>query len=125
MNLSADTPAPASTVRPIGEASVATAPGGVRLSLTDFLDLGTLQEIQDSFTAVTRLVTTIRDATDQPITQQTDAESRDASDEMLEPSTRSSARSSLSSSPPSPATPGPSCAASPKRSAWPMNGSMT
>ncbi|MCC6683001.1 MAG: SpoIIE family protein phosphatase [Phycisphaeraceae bacterium] len=54
------------------------------LSLTDFLDLATLQEIQDSFSAVTRLATVIRDADDQPLTRRTDAESRDASDMVLD-----------------------------------------
>lgn len=59
-------------------------PSAPRLSLTDFLDLGTLQEIQDSFTAVTRLVTTIRDADGRPVVAPTDARSRALSDQLLQ-----------------------------------------
>lgn len=55
-----------------------------RLSLTDFLDVATLQEIQDSFTAVTRLATTIRDADGSPVTTPTDARQRALSDHLLE-----------------------------------------
>ncbi|MEX0653839.1 MAG: SpoIIE family protein phosphatase [Phycisphaeraceae bacterium] len=55
-----------------------------RLSLTDFLDLTTLQEIQDSFAAVTRLITSIRDAEGTPLTTPTDAAHRDQSDQWLD-----------------------------------------
>ena len=55
-----------------------------KLSLTDFLDVETLQEIQDSFTAVTRLSATILDAEGQPVTAPTDTRRRTASDRMLE-----------------------------------------
>lgn len=60
-----------------------STPSAPPLSLTDFLDVGTLQEIQDSFTAVTRLVTTIRDAEGRPVTTPTDARHRALSDRML------------------------------------------
>ncbi|MEM9295026.1 MAG: SpoIIE family protein phosphatase [Planctomycetota bacterium] len=52
--------------------------------LTDFVDLETLQEIQDSFSAVTRLATTIVDASGSAVTSPTDAERRAESDAMLE-----------------------------------------
>jgi len=77
-------PLPPTTDRPIGESTVGQPPSAPKLALTDFLDLATLQEIQDSFTAVTRLATTIRDADDVPVTRQTDAARRDRSDELLE-----------------------------------------
>ncbi|MEZ6191999.1 MAG: SpoIIE family protein phosphatase [Phycisphaerales bacterium] len=54
------------------------------LSLTQFVDLATLQEIQDSFTAVTGLTATIRDREGQQVTQETDAAKRRASDRVLE-----------------------------------------
>lgn len=65
----------------------ATANGngnGPRLSLTDFLDLRTLQEIQDGFSAVTHLWTVIADADGRPLTQPTDADTRQASDQVLD-----------------------------------------
>ena len=59
-------------------------PGAPPLSLVDFLDLETLQEIQDSFTALTRLRTSILDRQHEPVTNPTDAERRAVSDQMLE-----------------------------------------
>ncbi|MEO0966337.1 MAG: SpoIIE family protein phosphatase [Planctomycetota bacterium] len=70
-------PMPASTPASAG------ASGG-RLSLTDFLDLEALQEVQDSFAAVTRLATTIRDADGRPITTPTDAARRASADAIVE-----------------------------------------
>ena len=55
-----------------------------RLSLTQFLDLDTLQEIQDSFTAVTGLSTTIRNRDGSQITTDTDPEKQRASHLVLE-----------------------------------------
>ncbi len=54
-----------------------------RLSLTDFLDLETLQHIQDAFAAVTKLDTEIRDADGKPVVAPTDAEERFAVDATL------------------------------------------
>lgn len=54
------------------------------LSLTQFVDPATLQEIQDSFAAVTGLTATIRDRQGQQVTQETDAAQRRASDRVLE-----------------------------------------
>lgn len=68
------TPAPA---RPI-------TPSAPKLSLTDFVDLGTLQEIQDAFASVTRLSTTILDADGHPATVPTDAVKRHQSDLVFE-----------------------------------------
>jgi len=48
--------------------------GPARLTLTDFLDLPTLQEIQDSFTTLTRLETSIRDAQGNVVTDATKAD---------------------------------------------------
>jgi len=56
------------------------APSAPRLSLTDFLDTASLQEIQDAFTSVTRLATTIRDADGNAVTAPTDARARAESD---------------------------------------------
>lgn len=77
-------PAPAVGQRPIEDGPGEPTPGPLTLSLTDFLDLTTLQEVQDSFTAVTRLRTTICDPQGRPITTQTDAAQRNQSDKMLE-----------------------------------------
>lgn len=63
------------------DADLSSAP---TLSLTQFLDLDTLQEIQDSFTAVTGLSTTIRDRDGMQVTLDTDAKQRRASDRVLE-----------------------------------------
>lgn len=79
-----DTPEATGDVQPLPERGSDTTPSAPRLSLTDFLDLATLQEIQDSFTAVTRLVTTIRDADGRPVTSPTDARQRALSDQLLE-----------------------------------------
>ncbi len=54
------------------------------LSLTQFVDLASLQEIQDSFTAVTGLTATIRDHQGRQVTNDTDAAQRRASDRVLE-----------------------------------------
>ncbi|MEX0885443.1 MAG: SpoIIE family protein phosphatase [Phycisphaeraceae bacterium] len=53
------------------ETGPAPTPTAVPLSLTDFLDVPTLQDIQDRFTAVTRLATTIRDAQGRQVTAPT------------------------------------------------------
>jgi sigma-B regulation protein RsbU (phosphoserine phosphatase) len=66
---------------PRRDADLSAAPP---LSLTQFLDLDSLQEIQDSFTAVTGLSTTIRDRDGQQVTADTDTEKRRASDQVLE-----------------------------------------
>jgi len=54
------------------------------LTLTDFLDLDTLQDIQDGFTAVTRLATSILDPNGQPVTAPTNPTRREASDHLLD-----------------------------------------
>ena len=59
-------------------------PTAPRLLLTAFVDLGTLQEIQDAFASVTRLTTTILDASGQPVTLPTDAAKRHRSDLIFE-----------------------------------------
>jgi len=59
-------------------------PGQPRLSLTDFLDLPTLQEIQDSFTTLTRLATSIRDADGNIITTPTEADELFQSDLVID-----------------------------------------
>ena len=55
-----------------------------RLALTDFLDVESLQDVQDGFTAVTRLSTSIRDAEGNRVTSPTDATHRAQSDFLLE-----------------------------------------
>lgn len=55
-----------------------------RLCLTDFMDIETLQEVQDSFTALTRFSTIILDADGQAVTQPTDATRRIKSDRVLD-----------------------------------------
>ncbi len=47
-----------------------------RLSLTDFLDLETLQQIQDAFAAVTKMDTAILDADGRPVVAETDRTDR-------------------------------------------------
>jgi sigma-B regulation protein RsbU (phosphoserine phosphatase) len=79
---------PADGTEPVSLADVSHAgdpdhPSAPPLSLVDFLDLETLQEIQDSFTAVTRLKASIRDRRGQPVTRQTDPKQRAKSDELL------------------------------------------
>ncbi len=59
-------------------------PSAPKLSLTQFVDLDTLQEIQDSFTAVTGLTAKIHDPDGKQITVPTDADQRRASDLVLE-----------------------------------------
>ena len=55
-----------------------------RLSLTDFLETSTLQEIQDSFTAVAGLATRICDAEGNQLTAPTDPRERARSDAALD-----------------------------------------
>jgi len=55
-----------------------------RLDLTDFLDLDTLQEIQDSFAAVTRLLACIPDADGARLTPPIDPQQRAASEKVLD-----------------------------------------
>ena len=50
-----------------GPGGPAQADGQPRLDLTEFLDVATLQQIQEGFTALTRLVTTIRDSDGHPL----------------------------------------------------------
>jgi sigma-B regulation protein RsbU (phosphoserine phosphatase) len=59
-------------------------PSAPQLLLTDFVDLHTLQEIQDAFASVTRLTTTILDAQGQPVTVPTDTAKRHQSDLIFE-----------------------------------------
>ena len=54
------------------------------LSLTDFLDVSTLQDVQDGFTAVTKLATVIRDAQGKRLTSVTRSKQRALSDEVLD-----------------------------------------
>ncbi|MEM9915202.1 MAG: PocR ligand-binding domain-containing protein, partial [Planctomycetota bacterium] len=83
-----DSSSPPPPPTPAGASSSADhpliTPTAPRLSLTDFVDLGTLQEIQDAFASVTRLSTTILDADGQPATLPTDAEKRHQSDLVFE-----------------------------------------
>jgi len=65
-------------------ASATASPPLASLSLTDFLDLATLQDVQDSFSAVTRMSTTIRDRDGNQLTAPTDAGSRAESDRVLD-----------------------------------------
>ncbi len=53
-------------------------------ALTDFLDLETLQAIQDGFAAVTRLSTVIRDADGQALTRPTDVQQQVEGDAVLD-----------------------------------------
>ena len=64
-------PPPGSFFHPddLGDASL---PGAPTLRLTDYLDLDALQEVQDAFTAVTRLTTEISDAAGVPVTTPSD-----------------------------------------------------
>lgn len=62
----------------------AVAPTAPKLSLTDFLDLETLREVQEAFEAVTRLSTAIRDADGKRLTLPSDERQRSASDQLLE-----------------------------------------
>jgi sigma-B regulation protein RsbU (phosphoserine phosphatase) len=55
----------------------------VTLALTDFLDVATLQEMQDNFSSLTRLRTTIRDAAGQPLTLPTDSQRQAQSNLVL------------------------------------------
>ncbi|MEM8737765.1 MAG: SpoIIE family protein phosphatase [Planctomycetota bacterium] len=85
-NLSADgvsDPAAPAVPATAGAAAEIT-PSAPRLSLTDFVDLSTLQEIQDAFASVTRLTTTILDADGRPATAPTDAAKRYQSDLIFE-----------------------------------------
>ncbi len=59
-------------------------PHPLRLNLTDFVDLATLQEVQDAFASITRLNTTILDADGRPVTVPTDTAKRDLTDQVME-----------------------------------------
>jgi len=59
-------------------------PSAGRLTLTDFLDIRTLQDLQDGFAALTQLTTTIRDADGQLLTVPTDTSTRLQSDQLLD-----------------------------------------
>lgn len=67
-----------------GESSSPAPAAGARLKLTDFLDVNSLQEVQDSFSALSRLTTLIRDAEGNPLTTPTDAKHQAQSDQWLE-----------------------------------------
>ncbi|QQE09927.1 SpoIIE family protein phosphatase [Planctomycetota bacterium] len=72
----------------VGDQSIAVAEGAVEragglLSLRDFLDVSILQEIQDSFAAVTRLATRVVDEDGDPVTAETKRAERDASNIAL------------------------------------------
>ncbi|MEM7625048.1 MAG: SpoIIE family protein phosphatase [Planctomycetota bacterium] len=75
---------PSAAATPPAQPGPSITPSAPRLSLTDFVDLGTLQEIQDAFASVTRLTTTILDADGQPVTVPTDAIKRRQSDLIFE-----------------------------------------
>ena len=69
--------------RPTGQPG-APLPSAPRLSLIQFVDPETLQEIQDSFTAVTGLTVSIHDPDGRRVTLPTDANRQRASDKLLE-----------------------------------------
>ena len=74
----------ASALAPAPSATPAPTPDPHhQLQLTDFLDLETLQEIQDSFNGITSLKTTFRDAQGNLITVPTDTAHRHKSDAVL------------------------------------------
>ncbi len=83
-------PSPQAPSKPRGRrrrtraAPAGDSPSAPKLSLTDFLDVTTLQEVQDGFTAVTRLATVIRDAEGKRLTSVTRSQQRAASDEVLD-----------------------------------------
>ncbi|MFK7790965.1 MAG: SpoIIE family protein phosphatase [Phycisphaeraceae bacterium] len=54
------------------------------LSLTDFIDPDTLQELQDSFTSFARLSMRVLDAKDQPVTKPTDLPKRAEAEQAFE-----------------------------------------
>lgn len=62
----------------------AVASDSPRPKLTDFLDLTTLQEIQDAFAALTKLPTVILDAEGRPLTTPTDTARQERSDRVLD-----------------------------------------
>ncbi len=53
-------------------------------AITDFVDPESLQEIQDAFSVITRLQTTITDGSGTPVTQQTNIARRAESDRLLD-----------------------------------------
>jgi sigma-B regulation protein RsbU (phosphoserine phosphatase) len=55
-----------------------------KLSLTDFIDPGTLQELQDSFTSFARLSMRVLDAQGNPVTKPTDLPARALADQAFE-----------------------------------------
>ncbi len=60
------------------------APAAPKLSLTQFIDADALQEIQDSFAAITRLKAAILDADGKPLTVSIDPGTLNESDRLLE-----------------------------------------
>ncbi|QDU32066.1 Phosphoserine phosphatase RsbU [Poriferisphaera corsica] len=80
-NITGDSLSTASLLETVTEGAVERA-GGL-LSLRDFLDLNLLQEIQDSFTAVTRLSARVVDEDGDPVTAETKRDERDASNIAL------------------------------------------
>lgn len=59
-------------------------PHSPAINLTDFLDIQTLQELQDSFSDFTHFTTVIRDAKGTPLTTPTDTLQRSRGDALLE-----------------------------------------
>ncbi|MCE9590686.1 MAG: SpoIIE family protein phosphatase [Planctomycetes bacterium] len=86
--LPAQAPAPGTAAgpAPTAPAAPATPPAPIASppSLTDFLDLPTLQELQDNFAVLAHLKTVIRDAQGNPLTAPTDTTGRSRSDALLE-----------------------------------------
>lgn len=74
------TPVSARSARRLGQGSDSVDLPARQLSLTDFLDVETLQAVQDGFASVTRLRTQILDAGGRPVTRPTDAAARTAAD---------------------------------------------
>lgn len=80
-------PAPSVTALSESDASPPSTAGdgrGLPLGLTDFIDVVSLQDMQDGFTALTRLAMTIRDAQGRELTRPTDARVRTRSDRVLD-----------------------------------------
>lgn len=87
----ASSPAPSEAPAPRGHdgardgSGASAGDGGAgRFELTDFLDLDSLQEVQESFSALTRLATTIYDAAGRPVTTPSDPAERAQSDRWLD-----------------------------------------
>lgn len=82
---------PATASNPVSAATGETGtsplmfpPPEKRLQLTDFIDLRTLQELQDAFSALTNLSATIRDADGRPLTAPSDPATQKEADRILE-----------------------------------------